>query len=162
MIVNFKKLHPKSTIAVLFACLFVLFAFSIVSADTCQIIRIEEGRGGTGTRLEIIPANLTVSAGTCTVWINWVTGKEVRVSFREKAKACATSTGPVSGFKIIEGLKAGESCFLSESLPRGKTASIVWKKPGVYKYTLEASGSAVSGGIGLAGPILANGVIEVK
>ena len=156
-----KKIHFKSTAALLFAGILVLFAISLVHADTCQIIRIDESRGGNGPRLEINPEKITVPVGTCTVWINWATGKDVQVSFRENAKACVESTGPVSEFKFEE-LKSGESCFISVTLPRGKTASLVWNKPGVYKYTLEAAPiAAVQGGLGIT-KILSEGVIEVK
>jgi len=129
------------------------------AADMCQIIRIDEGKGAGGTRLEIFPEKLTVPVGTCTVWINWVTDREVRVSFRENAKACMLSTESSTGFEEME-LKAGESCYISEKLARGKTASVVWSKPGIYKYNLEVPGS--SSQEGYAGDIQAEGVIEVK
>ena len=109
---------------------------------------------------EIIPEKITVAVGTCTVWINWVTGREVRVSFRENAKQCTLSTEASTGFDELE-LKSGESCYISETLPRGKTASLVWTKPGTYKYNLEALRKATTLGA-YSGDIIAKGVIEVK
>ena len=80
------------------------------------------------------------------MWINWVTDKEVRVSFRENAKQCIMSSEASTGFDELD-IKPGESCYISETLPRGKTASLVWTKPGIYKYHLEAPGAAQGKGM---------------
>lgn len=157
---NIIKAHIHSTVVWVISGIILMMACGLVHADTCQIIRIEQGRGGSGARLEIIPEKLSVPVGTCTVWINWVMSQEVRVSFRENAKQCIASTISASGFKEEE-LNDGESCYITDSLPRGKTASLVWNKPGVYKYTLEAPQSTVQGGVGLSG-VMSEGVIEVK
>lgn len=129
------------------------------AADTCQIIRIEEGKGAGGTRIEIFPDKITVPVGTCTVWINWVANRDVHVSFRENAKQCVMSSGEATGFEELE-IKPGESCYMSDKLPRGKTASVVWEKPGIFKYQLEAPRK--SSQVGYSGDIIAEGVIEVK
>ena len=156
---NTKKSCFK-TIAVLFVVSAVLLLGSspVYAADTCQIIRIDKGIGAGGTRLEIFPEKITIPVGTCTVWINWVQGREVRVSFRDNAKACMMATDE----KVSQGfeLQAGEACYISEKLPRGRTASLYWTTPGIYKYSLEGEGSAT--GEGYAGKMLATGVIEVK
>ena len=83
----------------------------------------------------------------------------MRVSFRENAKQCIMSSGASTGFEELE-IKPGETCYISETLPRGKTASLVWTKPGIYKYSLEAPRKATLGGY--SGDIMAEGVIEVK
>ena len=155
------KVSCFKSAAVLFLMSAVLFLGSspLCAGDTCQIIRIDKGKGAGGTRLEIFPEKVTVPVGTCTVWINWVQTREVRVSFRENAKACMLATDASQGFEELE-LKPGESCYISEKLPRGKTASLVWNKPGTYKYSLEGEGSAT--GEGYSGMMLATGVIEVK
>ncbi len=157
---NIKKSRFKTT-AVLFLVSAVLLLGSspVYAGDMCQIIRIDEGKGAGGSRLEIFPEKVTVPVGTCTVWINWVQTKEVRVSFREDAKVCMLSSEASQGFEEIE-LKPGESCYISEKLPRGKTASLVWTKPGIFKYHLEGEGSASTEGY--SGKMLATGVIEVK
>ena len=86
--------------------------------------------------------------------------EEVQVSFRENAKQCILSTESPSGFQEVK-LKAGESCYVSDSLPRGKTASLYWKEPGVFKYTLEYARPASRGHLG-GTKRPAVGVIEIK
>ncbi|MBW2370666.1 MAG: hypothetical protein JRH15_22570 [Deltaproteobacteria bacterium] len=144
---------------------FIVFAIltlgaSSVHADMCQIIRIEHTKGGGSSRLEVFPSKITVPVGTCTVWVNWVAREEVQVSFRENAKQCMLASESPTGFSEMQ-LKAGESCYISESLPRGKTASLFWNKPGVYKYNLEISNPRSSGS-GRNGKLLTQGVIEVQ
>jgi len=156
---NIRKLSFKTTTVFFLVSAALLFATCMVYAgDRCQIIRIETGKGGGGSRLEIFPSKVTVPVGTCTVWINYVQRKEVQVSFRENAKQCILSTEAPTGFEEFK-LKTGESCYISETLPRGKTASLVWSKPGIFKYILEAPGS--TSGDGYSGNIMAEGVIEV-
>lgn len=158
---NRRKLRFKTkTVLFLVSAVLLLGSSLAYAADTCQIIRIQEGKGAGGTRLEIFPEKITVPVGTCTVWINWVNDREVRVSFRENAKQCILSTDASSGFEELE-LKPGETCYISDTLPRGKTASLVWTKPSIYKYNLEAPGGS-SSLAGYSGNIVAEGVIEVK
>ena len=159
LIMNMEKLRFKKTFGLFLVSAFLLGSSLVYAEDMCQIIRIQEGKGAGGSRIEIFPEKITVSVGTCTVWINWINEKEVRVSFRENAKQCILSTEASTGFEELE-LKTGESCYISEKLPRGKTASLVWTKPGSYKYNLEAPGS--SSQKGYIGKIMAEGVIEVK
>lgn len=127
-----------------FAWMFILIGVTILLfssqsfAGECKLINIQSGSSGSGTKVELFPEKLTIPVGTCTVWINWVAKGEVKVSFRENAKACILSTASPTGFEE-KMLKPGESCFVTEILPLGKTASLVWKEPGVYKYTIEFS-----------------------
>jgi hypothetical protein len=155
---SIKKLSFKTVFVLASAALF-LGSSLVYAVDTCQIIRIQEGKGAGGTRIEIFPEKITVPVGTCTVWINWVGDRKVRVSFRENAKQCIMSSGAATGFEELE-IKPGETCYMSEILPRGKTASLVWTEPGIYKYNLEAPKPA--GFKGYAGDIMAEGIIEVK
>jgi hypothetical protein len=157
---NRRKLRIKIRAGLFLVSAVLFLGSSIVSAaEKCQIIRIQEGKGAGGTRLEIFPEKITVPVGTCTVWINWINDRDVRVSFRENAKQCILSTEASTGFEEL-GLTSGESCYISEKLPRGKTASLVWTKPGIYKYNLEYPGSTSQEGY--FGNIMAEGVIEVK
>jgi hypothetical protein len=158
-----KILCFKTTVALLLvSAVLMLVSSPLQAADLCQVIRIEQEKGSGGTRLEIYPEKITVPVGTCTVWINWAAKQEVKVSFQENAKQCIISTEASTGFQELE-LKDGETCYVSESLPKGRTASLVWKKPGVYKYTLEL-GTPKMGGVhgGYTGIVKAQGVIEVK
>jgi outer membrane protein OmpA-like peptidoglycan-associated protein len=157
---NIKKLGFKTTAALFLLSAALLLGSSwVYAADTCQIIRIQEGKGAGGTRLEIFPEKIMVEVGTCTVWINWVSDRDVHVSFRENAKQCVLSADASAGFEEVE-LKPGETCFYSDKLSRGKTASITWGQPGTFKYQLEAPGALT--GDGYSGNILAEGVITVK
>ena len=159
---NIKKSSFKTTIVLFLVSAALLLSTGMVYAeDTCQIIRIVQGKGAGGSRLEIAPAKATVPVGACTVWINWVQDREVQVSFRENAKECMLSSDSPQGFEELK-LEDNESCYISEKLPRGKTASLHWAKPGTYKYVLQAPGSKGMSGTGYSGDILAEGVIEVK
>jgi len=157
---NIIKLNFKTTTLLFLVSAFLLLGTSIVYAgENCQIIRILEGKGAGGTRFEIFPEKITVPVGTCTVWINWINDREVSVTFREDANKCIQSTEASTGFKRHES-KPGEICYISEKLPRGKTASLVWTKPGTYTYNLEAPRDLTIEGY--AGNIIAKGIIEVK
>ena len=159
---NIKKLGFKTTAALFLVSAALLLSTGIVYAEgSCQIIRIQQEKGAGGSRIDIYPAKVTVPVGTCTVWINWVETKEVQVSFREDAKVCMLSTVTPVGFEELK-LKDNESCYISHKLPMGKTASLHWAKPGIFKYTLEAPGSVGIAESGYSGDILAKGVIEVK
>ena len=159
---NIKKSSFKTTAVLFLVSAALLLSSGMVYAEgSCQIIRIQQEKGAGGSRIDIYPAKVTVPVGTCTVWINWVESKEVKVSFREDAKVCMLSTASPQGFEELK-LKDNESCYISETLPRGKTASLHWTKPGIYKYVLEAPGAIGLGESGYSGNILANGVIEVK
>ncbi|MBT8339444.1 MAG: hypothetical protein HKP58_00425 [Desulfatitalea sp.] len=130
----------------------VLFA-----SETCQIIRIEKASPSAGRQIEIFPNKATVPVGSCTVWMNWVVKGEVQVSFRENAQACISSTKSSSGFSKGKS-NSGESCYMTEKLARGKTASLYWDKPGVYKYTIELTGVTSD----KPNSLMATGIIEVK
>lgn len=156
-----RKRFDSKTFALLFLlnAVLMLGISTVYAEDICQLIQIRLEQAGGSSNLKIFPEKITVPVGTCTVWINFVRPHEVQISFREDAKKCVMATDPSTGFKEVK-LKTGEACYLSETLPRGKTASLVWTKPGIYKYTLEVPPSK-----GLEFDIknvLAEGVIEVK
>ena len=159
-----KKLRFEVIGALSIVCTFILLCNSISHAQMCQVIRIDQTAGGISERIEIFPEKITVPVGTCTVWVNWIENEEVYVSFRENAEPCSLSTEAPSGFEELN-LKSGETCYMSDKLSRGRSASLVWKKPGVYKYTLEyadqssdASVTVTTGSVKRA----AVGIIEVK
>jgi len=157
---NIRKLSFKTTtVLFLLGAALLLSASMVYAGDSCQIIRIHKDKAGGGSSLLINPEKITVPVGTCTVWINFVRKGGVRVSFRENAKQCMLSTEAQTGFSELK-LKSGESCYVSEMLSLGKTASLYWSKPGIYKYTLETP--TATGTTFYAGDIVADGVIEVK
>ena len=139
----------------------LLLGSNLIGAKMCQVIRIEDEKGSGGTRLNVIPEKITVPVGSCTVWMNWVTKRDINISFRENAKECIAASESPSGFNLVD-LKAGESCYVAEKLSRGKTASLYWKKPGTYKYTIEMTESGSGSDSIYVGKPIASGVIEVK
>lgn len=156
---NIRKLSFKTTTVLFLLGSALLLGSSMVYAGgSCQIIRITKDKAGGGSSILINPKKARVSVGTCTVWINFIRQGDVHVSFRENAKQCMVSTDEATGFSEMK-LETGESCYVSEKLGRGKTASVVWSTPGTYKYTLETP--AMTGTTFYAGDIQAEGVIEV-
>ena len=137
----------------------LLISSSLVNAKMCQVIRIEWEKGSGGTRLNIFPIKISVPVGTCTVWMNWVTRGDINVSFRENAKECVAASEAATEFNLID-LKDGESCYVADKLSKGKTASLYWKTPGVFKYTIEMT--ETSKDLIYTGKPMATGIIEVK
>ena len=158
---NIKRGQGIFWLVLLCVCVF-LVGSSMVSAQMCQVIRIEDEKGTGGTRLTIFPEKITVPVGTCTVWMNWVTKGDINVSFRENVKECVAASESATEFDLVD-LKGGESCYVADKLSKGKTASLYWKTPGTYKYVIEMTESQGVGGQSLyTGKPMAKGVIEVK
>ena len=135
---------------------------SAFAANMCQVIRLEPDKTVAGTKIGIMPERITVPKSTCIVWINWFQTGKVQVSFRENAKACMISAEAPVGF-LEQELKEGQSCYTTRELSQGETASLYFRQPGVYKYTVEYIGQTTGG----AGDIIprqptSEGVIEVK
>jgi len=146
---NMKKFFVTSTgILVLFGAVLFLVQ-GLAFAETCQIVTITSEKAGSADRIVITPDKITVSPDTCVVFMNWVRVDKVRVSFRENVKECKFTADSNAGF----GLAVGEECYLTDYLARGKTASMYFANPGVFKYTLDMEGKP---------SVRAEGVIEVK
>jgi len=160
-----KKMCSIKKGVLLLACVFMMMGSSLVFAEQCQIIRIDDAskvyKGTTtsagttleGVKLAVFPEKVTVPVGTCTIWISWLDQGAINVSFSEGVKSCVFSA---SGF-IQKEIKPGEVCYLAESVGRGRTVSLTWEKPGVYNYTVEVIGPT----IGKENPMV-EGVVEVK
>jgi hypothetical protein len=99
---------------------------------------------------------MTVPKETCVVWVNWVSRERVRINFEKSGKSCIRSTESPSGFKELEG------CYLTEFLPRGKSASLVFKNPGAYKYQVEIPDKSKTRAGVYPGKIEVGGVINVE
>ena len=154
-----KKMRLDTKIVLLMACAFLLlFSGPSYAEDKCEIITITKDKAGGGSSIKISPEKITVPAVTCTVWINFVRKGELRISFRENAKQCMAATDAATGFEEIK-LDVGESCYYSEVLSHGKTASLYWSTPGTYKYVLETP--ATTGDNTYAGTAQGQGIIEV-
>jgi len=154
LIMDTRKLGFKAPVfSFLVSTALILSSCMVYAADRCEIIRISLDRAGGGSLVRIDPEKITVPTGTCTVWINFVGDRKVQVNFRENANQCILATEAATGFKKIK-LDTGEECYASDVLPIGKTASLVWVKSGIYKYTLETEAYKRE--------IIATGVIEVE
>jgi hypothetical protein len=157
---NRKRGQKLVYVALLISAAFFLGSH-LCGANMCQLISIESEKGAGSEKLIVYPEKITVPVGSCTVWMNWVVKGDVYVSFRENAKKCVDSSASPSGFNL-QNLKDGESCYLSDKLSRGKTASLFWKQPGTFKYTIELKDSGKDPSQGGEGAPIATGTIEVK
>ena len=137
LFMNIRKLSFKTTAVLFLLGAALLLGSSMVYAEgSCQIIKITNDKAGGDSSVQIIPEKITVPVGTCTIWVNFVPYAGVRIRFHENAKKCLLSTEAPTGFQESE-LKTNEVCNISNTLVRGQTASLVWSKPGIFKYTIE-------------------------
>ena len=159
MIMSIRKLSFKVTMVLfLVSAALMLSTCMVYAGDTCQLIKIQGKISDGGSNVQIFPEKVTVPVGTCTVWINFVPYAGVRIIFRENIKECLLSTAAATGFQESE-LETGLVCNITGTLVRGQTASLVWSKPGIYKYTVENSSPR---GKDYVGKINVEGIIEVK
>lgn len=145
-------------ISFLVSATLMLSTCMVYAGDLCQVIELKDEVVAGVPSVQISPDKITVPVGTCTVWINFVRYAVVQVAFRENAKECVLSTEAATGFQEQQ-LKTPEVCNISNVLGRGQTASLLWSKPGIYKYTIETQ---VPKGKDSFENISVEGVIEVK
>ena len=156
---NIRMLSFKATMVLFLASAALMLSTHMVYAgDTCQLIKIQGKISEGNSSIQVFPEKVTVPVGTCTVWVNFVPYAGVRIIFRENAKECLLSTAAATGFQESE-LKTAETCNVTGTLVRGQTASLVWSKSGIYKYTVENSSAR---GKDYVGEISVEGIIEVK
>lgn len=97
----------------------------------------------------ITPQNLDISVGSCAVWVNWIRGDEISISFKE-GKECEASTDySAIGFRLTPNM----GCFVTDFLNQGETTSLRFKDPGTYKYDIYMQNRKSP---------LASGIINVK
>ena len=157
LFMNIRKLSFKTTAVLFLLGAALLLGSSMVYAEaSCQIIKITNDKAGGDSSVQIIPEKVTVPVGTCTIWVNFDPHAGVRIRFQENAKECLLSTWAPTGFQESE-LKTNEVCNISNMLGRGQTGSLVWTKPGIFKYTIETLSLKDNGYVKSA-----EGIIEVK
>jgi plastocyanin len=119
---------------VVFVLTTVIFLQNPASADAaqqCFPVKVWD-------RDKIEPLSLSVNKGDCVVWINFTqpvaaTAGDVLIVFPD-AKECGIKEVKAStGFKMEEAL----NCFIGGWLRPGETASLVFEKPGTYKYKVQ-------------------------
>jgi hypothetical protein len=156
---NNKISRFKISVGFILVCVMGFFFTTTAFGSTCQVITIGQTKSTRTPAMDVIPEKITVPVGGCTVWNNSIRDQAVTVSFREKAKPCEQAAGAPAGFFLD--MKGGkeEACYMTEPMPHGKTTSITWDEPGVYKYTIEMAGTNPDVS---KGKKLAYGIIEVK
>jgi hypothetical protein len=158
---NFFK---KAAIFLTVISVFALIGGTAYAEQECRLIQISMQVEGAGSHFIISPQTLTVPVGSCTVWLNFFkkSDQQVTVSFRENAKACEASTVKSKEFGMFD-LGNGQSCYLSRPLGLGQSSSLIWNKPGKYKYTIQYATKVPSGSSNqVMGDVLGEGVIIVK
>lgn len=150
--------RTKSSILVLIGLIALAIpGTGFAEGEVCQVIRITQEKGGGGKFIQINPEMAKVSKGTCVIWVNWVPESQIRVTFKESAKACMRATDAPSGFKEIE------NCYLSEYIPLGKTVSLHFKEAGTFKYQVEVPDTTKFTPAGInPGKIEGSGEIQVE
>ena len=112
-----------TVIAVALGTLF--FNQPAVNAEECQIITIHDGENSVTIR----PEAVTISKGTCVIWVNWSTKTDVNIMF-EQGKVCKDVVEASMNFKLDK-----ENCFISNVIiTKGGTASLVYEKDGSFDY----------------------------
>ena len=101
--------------------------------EQCSIIPFEAANGLLNKTVELSP-------GDCVVWLNWTgsaaqqQNSQIIISFDEGQK-CIEATVPSGVFT----LEPASKCFISQALGYGQTVSLVFNKPGTYKYHIKST-----------------------
>lgn len=131
---NKKRLLLGLSGVILFAAIFVFLTNpgTVKAVEQCRIVRIE-GHAFPQVAVRVDPELLSISKGTCVVWVNWARTPEVRVTFNE-GKRCKDNTKAPVGFKLNE-----MGCYLTDFIPEGGTSSLLFDTPGTFDYVIESS-----------------------
>jgi plastocyanin len=96
-----------------------------VNAEECQIITIHDGENS----VTIHPKEVSISKGTCVIWVNWSTTTDINIMF-EQGKVCNDVVEASMDFNLDK-----ENCFISNVIiTKGGTASLVYEKNGSFDY----------------------------
>ena len=139
---NKKKQLIAIGISFVFIMFFLLINTGIVNAqeareelaqkENCQIIRIYKD---TEKRVRIEEQTTTIPKGGCVIWVNWSPTQKVDITF-EEGKKCEDIVDASSDFQLNN-----KGCFISHLiLPKGETASLVFKKEGTFDYVVTPVG----------------------
>lgn len=107
----------------------------------CRIIRIF-GEGSQSGKLHVEPQILTISKGTCVIWVNWSKEQEVSVKFEETMKCHDVTDSP-----MMFSLDSAQ-CYVTSWIPLGGTSSLRFNDPGELEYIVtNRDGSMTKGRI---------------
>ena len=132
-----KLLFVFVVIAVSLGILF--FNLPTVDAQECQVITIQDGENS----ITLHPGTVTISKGTCVIWVNWSTTTDVKIAFGQ-GKVCEDVVEASIDFKLDK-----DNCFISDLIiSKGGTASLVYGKEGSFDYAAKPNkGEEVNGKI---------------
>jgi hypothetical protein len=132
------------------------FCFKAAKADQCYIVKISEETKSDISQIWLYPEKMTISKGSCIVWVNFTERYKVSITFQANGKACIRATEMNSGFMALE------NCFFTDFLNRGQTVSLLFKEAGVFKYQLEIPTKEKDNSWGYRGKIVREGVVVVE
>lgn len=118
---------------------FLAYPEAIKAKEECLSVKIF-GQAVPGVSIWIEPETLTISKGTCVVWINWARATQVTLKFRE-GKKCAEATQAPVGFRMD-----AINCYVSDRILLGGTASLLFTKDGTFDYEVEVAAGNVKRG----------------
>lgn len=124
-------------------CMLTTAPFLVEPADSyeCRVIRIY-GEATQAGKIHLEPKIITVSKGTCVVWLNWSKEQEVSVTFEESQKCHDVTEAPVM-FTLDT-----ENCYVSSWIPRGGTSSLLFTEAGEFHFIVkDRDGSTTKGRI---------------
>ncbi|MFH2046270.1 MAG: hypothetical protein ABIK92_14100 [Pseudomonadota bacterium] len=139
------KFLVASVVMLLFIMSFIIVNPGTINAaekdsDKCYVVSLRGSLRGNISQqsskdmdpiVKISPQDLTVSAGSCVVWVNWIRGAEISTSFQD-GKVCADKTKSSMSFRLTPGL----GCYVTNFLVQGETSSLRFMEPGTYKYDI--------------------------
>lgn len=123
---------------ILLMTIFVVRPGPVNAAEECRIVKISGVGSPMSIRVE--PETLSVSQGTCVVWVNWTRATEVRVKFKE-GKKCADATKAPVGFRMD-----AMNCLVTDHIPLGATSSLMFTEVGTFDYEVEAASANLQRG----------------
>ncbi len=145
---NTKFLVVSATLILVFIALFIMNPKPINAAEKgknqCFIVSIR----GTDQEMSISPKHIKVPKGSCVVWVNWIEGPDISISFKD-GKTCEEMTKSPLGFRLTP----ETGCYLTDYLPQGGTSSLRFMIAGDYTYEISMEGKKEP---------LASGKITVK
>ena len=121
----------------------VMSSYATVSeAQECRIIRLHGSAGGSPSQIYIEPRTIRVSEGACVVWVNWIIGPIIELTFDDGKTCKAATTAATPGWA----LDLEKNCFVTSLIPQGGTASLSFQEKGVYDFVIKTKQGGKSSG----------------
>ena len=127
----------------LFCCMItiILFLPEPVNSYECRVIRIF-GEATQAGKIHLEPNILTISKGTCVIWLNWSKEQEVMVTFDESQRCHDVTDAPA--FFALD----AANCYVTSWIANGGTSSLRFNDSGEFQFTItNTDGSTTKGRI---------------